>query len=197
MPSLCNSGDWVQASWLTFIVNSFRPRIIRDTQVWGCLWGCSLKDLTEQARPTLNVGSSVPWAGVLEWCKGETFISEHLCFLTSDKVTIEQCHTPAAMPSCHCGLKAKKALPPLGAVSGMSGRNLQIEPNPLPCIFTCAWVCMCVHTRVLMCSPGWPWVHSGTEMTLNSQSSHLTSPVLSLQACPSTAGYSFLIWNLK
>lgn len=51
-------------------VNEAGSRIIGERNLWACLWGMS--GLTEVGKPTLSVGGTISWAGLLDQIEWRT-----------------------------------------------------------------------------------------------------------------------------
>lgn len=60
---------WFQLNRLIFIIKVTRSSITVETHIWLHLWGCIQKGLNQEGQFTLQVGGSMPCAGVLTWIK--------------------------------------------------------------------------------------------------------------------------------
>ena len=66
--------------------------VTMDTNIWACVWGIMRTSLAEVGRSTPHVGSTIPWAEVLEWITEECeqqaeYQYSWLSFLTEGVVT--------------------------------------------------------------------------------------------------------------
>lgn len=126
---------------IDFTVNLGGWRLSWERKLWVYLWGSFQIGRSEERWPTLNVGITIPWTGVLGWTQNTKEVNWAAapffapCFLAADALR------PAASPSrCHaCPLvsshcETKDSLPPWRYVHQVScyskEKNNACTPNP-------------------------------------------------------------------
>lgn len=111
------AGEGVQCVTLNIGYQLYKALGHHENQSLACLWEGFCIRFTEVIRPSLNIGSIVPWAGALDCMNSWAPASLSLCSLTPGGMwpatSPSRCAFPTMMDCVHVNCEPRQTLQPL------------------------------------------------------------------------------------